>query len=28
MQKVVAGIDQLPFVGFQDIEASMQVGLV
>lgn len=28
MQKVVTGIDQLPFVGFQDIEAFAQVGLV
>jgi hypothetical protein len=28
MQKVVVSIDQLPLVGFQDIEASTQVGLV
>jgi hypothetical protein len=28
MYKVVVGIDQLPFVGFQDTEAFMQMGLV
>jgi hypothetical protein len=28
MHKIVVGIDQLPFVGFQDTKASMQMGLV
>jgi len=28
MQKVVASIDQLPLVDFQDIKAFTQVGLV